>query len=75
VASPILCTVYIPGPGGVPYATNVMAASSHDAARKAIAFFELDFWRGPKPTSDTVLEISTMNGRRARVRVGSLPLL
>jgi hypothetical protein len=67
------CTVYIPGADGARYATNLFATSAHDAARQAIAFFNDPFWKGPKPTADTVLEISPMRGERVRVRVGALP--
>jgi hypothetical protein len=59
-----LCTVYICGASGDPYATNISAASSNDAARQAIAFFNGDFWKGPKPRPDTVLEIAPMGGQR-----------
>jgi hypothetical protein len=66
-----LCTVYIPGPGGR-YATTVSASSAHDAARKAVEWFRDPFWKGPKPTSDTVLEILPMGGQMVRVRVGDV---
>lgn len=65
-----LCTVYIRDASGAPYGTNVSAASSHDAARQAVAFFNDPFWKGPKPNAETVLEISPMGGERVRVRVG-----
>jgi hypothetical protein len=42
-----LTTVYISGPRGQ-YATNVDAVSSHDAVRKAVAFFLDPFWKGPE---------------------------
>lgn len=40
------------------YQTNVDASSVHDAVRKAIAFFEQPYWRGPKPTAESVYEVS-----------------
>jgi len=51
------------------YATNVSAFRLHEAARKAIQFFNDPFWKGPKPTLDTVLEISPMGGKTFRVMV------
>jgi hypothetical protein len=65
-----LCTVYIRDATGAPYGANVSAASSHDAARQAVALFNDPFWKGPKPTAETVLEITPMGGERVRVRVG-----
>jgi hypothetical protein len=47
---PVLVTVYITSPDGN-YSTNVYARSSHEAARKAVAFFLDPFWRGPKPAA------------------------
>lgn len=58
---------------GRAWQTNVDATSSHDAARKAIAFFLQKFWKGPKPTADTILEISPMHGPKVRVRAGAVP--
>jgi hypothetical protein len=45
-----LTTVYISGPRGQ-YAVD--AVSSHDAVRKAVAFFHDPFWKGPKPKAGT----------------------
>ncbi len=71
---PKLCTVYIRDAQGRKFATNVSASSAHEAARAAIKFFEDTFWKGPKPTADTILEISAMGSDTSvRVRVGSLP--
>ena len=66
-----LTTVYIPGPRGQ-YATNVDAVSSHDAVRKAVEFFLDPFWRGPTPTTGTVLRVCPMGGMEIRVRVSSV---
>lgn len=65
-------TVYIRDAAGARYATNVSAASSHEAARQAVEFFNDDFWKGPKPTPDTVLEVSPMRGRVTLVRVSAI---
>ncbi len=68
VGDPRLCTVYIGR-----YATNVYAASTHDAARQAIAYFLATSWKGPKPTPATVLEIAPMGTEeRYRVRVANV---
>lgn len=67
--SSTLCAVYITGPGGR-YATTVSAESAYEAVRKAVEWFMDPFWKGPKPTPDTVLEILPMAGKKVRVRVG-----
>jgi hypothetical protein len=63
-----LTTVYIAGPRGQ-YATNVEAVSSHDAVRKAVAFFLDPFWKGPKPKAGTVLRLCPMGGKEILARV------
>jgi hypothetical protein len=69
VASPMpLTTVYITGPRGE-YAMNVEAVSSHDAVRKAVAFFLDPFWKGPKPKAGTVLRLCPMGGKEILARV------
>ena len=57
-----LTTVYISGPRGQ-FATNVEAVSSHDAVRKAVAFFLDPFWKGPKPRAGTALLVCPMGGK------------
>lgn len=70
---PVLCSVYIRDRAGASYGTNVSASGSHEAARKAVAFFLDPFWKGPKPTPETVLRVIPMRGQQVHVRVGSLP--
>ena len=69
-----LTTVYISGPREQ-YATNVEAVSSHDAVRKAVAFFLDPFWKGPKPKAGTVLRMCPMSGTEIRARVPACPPL
>ena len=58
-----LTTVYISRPRGQ-YATNVDACSSHDAVRKAVAFFHDPFWKGPKPKAGTVCGCARWEARK-----------
>jgi hypothetical protein len=69
VPGPRLCTVYIGVSTGPRYGTNVSASTPREAARTALAFFRADFWKGPKPKPETILEISPMGiERRWRIR-------
>src|ERR1019366_396263 len=57
---------------------GVDTASSHDAVRKAVAFFLDPFWKGPQPKAGTVLRVCPMGGKEIRARVsaencGALP--
>lgn len=47
---------------GSNYQTNVEAASPDDAVIKAVEFFADQFWKGPKPKSDTVLQVAEIYG-------------
>jgi len=67
-----LVTIYISGPRGQ-YATNVEAASSHEAVRKGVTFFLDPFWKGPKPKAGTILRVCPMGGKEIRVRVPAVP--
>lgn len=67
-----LTTVFITGPGG-DYATNVDAKSSGEAIRKAVAFFNDPFWKGPKPHAGTVLRLHPMGGKPLLARVPAKP--
>jgi hypothetical protein len=48
------------------------ASSTFEAVRTAYKFFNDPHWRGPKPTPETIFEISLVGDERSwRVRVGS----
>lgn len=64
-----LTAVYITGPDGREYGTNVDARSSGEAVRKAVAFFNDPFWQGPKPRPGTVLRLLPMGGKEMLARV------
>jgi hypothetical protein len=64
-----LVTIYIVGPGGQQYATNVEAISSHEAVRKGVEFFLDPFWKGPKPRAGTILRLCPMGGKEILVRI------
>jgi hypothetical protein len=57
--------------GGM-YAHTTVASSVFEAARNALKFWADDFWQGPRPNWDTVLNISiTGTDKRYRVRAGA----
>src|SRR5688572_28751815 len=50
-----VCTVSIRSRPGVPYYSHTtMASTVFEAVARAKEFFELDFWKGSKPTPETV---------------------
>jgi hypothetical protein len=59
-------TVCIRDPQGRKYATNVEAESIEAAVEKAVAFFNDPFWKGPKPKSGMVLQVSPQGGEDRR---------
>jgi hypothetical protein len=42
------------GPGAPYFAHTTMASSVFGAVARAKEFFESDFWKGPKPTPETI---------------------
>jgi hypothetical protein len=53
------------------YAHTTVASSVFEAARNALKFWSEGFWRGPRPTRDTVLQVSVTGiEKRYNVRAG-----
>jgi hypothetical protein len=53
-----VCTVSIQtGPGAPYFAHTTMASTLFEAVANAKEFFDLDFWKGPKPTPETVYRV------------------
>ena len=73
-ASTGTCTVYFRDHAGKPIGGHVTAASSvFEACRKALAHFESPHWLGPRPSDDTILEISLVSSsQKWKVRVASI---
>lgn len=58
------CVVKIRDANGHSYARTTVAASLYEAVRNAIAFFERDYWQGPKPNAGTVFEVTVVGEQR-----------
>jgi hypothetical protein len=53
-----VCTVSIrTGPGAPYFSHTTMATTVFEAVAKAKEFFELEFWKGPKPTLETIYRV------------------
>jgi hypothetical protein len=60
-----VCTVSIQsGPGAAYYSHTTMASTVFGAVARAKEFFELDFWKGPKPTPETVFLVALVADTR-----------
>jgi hypothetical protein len=60
-----VCTVSIrTGPGAPYYSHTTMASSVFEAVACAKEFFELPFWRGPKPTPETLYRVRLIADER-----------
>jgi hypothetical protein len=64
------CAVSFDHNGGM-YSHVTVAAAVFEAARNALQFWSDEFWRDPRPSSETVLQVCvTGTNRRYRVRAG-----
>ena len=65
-----VCTVSIRArPGASYFAHTTMASSVFGAVAGAKEFFETDFWKGPKPTPETIYRVHLVADERVfRVR-------
>jgi hypothetical protein len=55
----------------VAYSVTTGGDSLFHSCAAAIAFFERDFWKGPKPRADTILEVHLIGSHGFyRVRAG-----
>ena len=60
-----VCTVSIrTGPGAPFFSHTTMASTVFEAVAKAKEFFELDFWKGPKPTPETIYRVHLVADER-----------
>jgi len=68
------CTVTLRNRRGVPYWVTTAGSTLFEACASALDFFERDFWRGPRPRPETVLEVHVVGShdeyrvRASRVR-------
>jgi hypothetical protein len=64
------CTITFLYDGGI-YAHTTVATSVFEAARNALKFWADAFWQGPRPTRETILQVSiTGTETRYKVRAG-----
>jgi hypothetical protein len=60
-----VCTVSIRSSPGAPnFAHTTMASTVFGAVARAKEFFETDFWKGPKPTPETIYRVHLVADER-----------
>ncbi len=59
------CTVALRNHRGVPYWVTTAGDTLFAACASALDFFARDFWKGPKPRPDSILEVHVVGSHRS----------